>query len=247
MLRAHAHKLSWIAAFLRRSSIAKKTLCLLHSGEGSPPFRGSSKTHLPGKIALLKPFASIFLGQLNEGRPRQMERGSFTASCNWTQNNQFFRAKQFCNYLSRKAVCIITLLLLVFSLTGCRGKGWFYSDVKSDCARFNSALLSHCSPEAFNGIELQLLRGEFGILAFLNISSGSLNSPTAALEIEGIRYLYTAHVMQGGQRVLLPPEAADFIITSLLNGLNVKICLNGYMSEFFPENFARKYKCFSRQ
>ncbi len=73
--------------------------------------RGNCKTHLPGKIALLRPFASILLGRLNEGRPRQMERGSFAATCNWPQNHQFFRAKQFCNYLKRFLFCTCLFFL----------------------------------------------------------------------------------------------------------------------------------------
>ncbi len=92
--------------------------------------RANCKTHLPVKIALLRPFASILLGRPTRGRPRRMDCGSspvraqgrFTCSAlrrstgpsrdsaatrKWPQNHRFFRAKQFCN-------CLI-LLLVAFS------------------------------------------------------------------------------------------------------------------------------------
>ena len=136
-------------------------------------------------------------------------------------------------------------LIVSLLLAGCAQKGWIYTQVISDCPQFNSAQLRHIPHNAFSGIEVQFLKGEFGILCFLSVYSRQILSNHVVLMIEGTQTEYTATLMQGEQRMLLPPEATENMIRALLSGNAVVIYLEGFSTELCPENFLRKYKKFN--
>jgi hypothetical protein len=129
----------------------------------------------------------------------------------------------------------------------CQQKGWIYREVISDFPQFDSAQLMHVPENKFNGIEVELLTGEFGTLGFLNVYCGQIPSGTLILQIGGCNYPYTGIVMEGGQRLLLPDAAIQTIIQSLLSGQTIRVCLEGFWTELCPENFSRRYCRFSRK
>lgn len=140
----------------------------------------------------------------------------------------------------------LSLLLSFVFLTGCTQKGWIYKQVVSECPQFNSAQLTHVPESNFSGIEVQFLTGAFGTLGFLNIYANQILSNEVTLQIEEARYFYTALVMKGCMRLLLPNEATQAMIEALLAGQIVTVQLDGFCTQLRPENFSKKYKRFSK-
>ncbi|MFZ0566054.1 MAG: hypothetical protein WAM28_07710 [Chlamydiales bacterium] len=104
----------------------------------------------------------------------------------------------------------------------------------------------------FTGIELQFLRGQFGLQGYLNIysrciplSDPSSNAAVFAIQINNQRYRYQGFCMEGEQRLLLPRQATDQIIEALLACQTVAIYLEGFSAEISPYKFQKLYKQFS--
>jgi hypothetical protein len=121
----------------------------------------------------------------------------------------------------------LILLFCIFFLAGCQQKGWIYRKVVSDSPQFNSAQWKHVTEHAFNGIEVQFLKGDFGTLGFLNVYSRRIPSGALIIQIESASYPFTGIVMEGGQRLLLPDEATETILQALRSGQKVWIYLDG--------------------
>jgi len=128
--------------------------------------------------------------------------------------------------------------LLVVS---CQPKGWVVCNTLSDYPQFNSAQMLHTPDNSFNGIEIQLLRGSFGIVGYLNVCSMCIPSNTVIFYIAGTQYQFTGVVLEGGQRLLLPSEATEKLIQALLSRCTVDIYLEGFQTKVLPYNFAVKY------
>ncbi len=128
-----------------------------------------------------------------------------------------------------------TLLLLLFSACSPQN-AWIHRKVCSDCARFNSTQLIYCSQSSYSGIEVQFLKGEFGIIGSLNVYAYSIQTPTLLFRIEDETYSFEGIVMEGGQKLQLPPEATDLLIQALLDGHKVQI----FMGQFYTELEANK-------
>ncbi len=141
---------------------------------------------------------------------------------------------------------------LLFLLPSCScGPCWVYREVDTSCPSNNSAFLSYPVLNGFNGIEVQLLRGDFGTLAYLNIPCREIpplpDAPRYAnvlLIIEEDYYSFQAIRMEGGQRLLLPDEATDLLIHALLNCVSVVIALPSHYAEICPMRFESLYRKF---
>jgi len=93
---------------------------------------------------------------------------------------------------------------------------------------------------------LEIVKGYSGVRMYLNIYCLSfpqeLDNPFKTLVTisnDSDSYDVLADRFEGGQRLLLPPEAADNIIYRLLNNQSLTISVGRYCSEIIPEGFAK--------
>jgi len=123
--------------------------------------------------------------------------------------------------------------------------------VHSDSKAFCSTKLSYYSGDPIYGIDLELLNTEEHLNIYLNVHSIPLRPKKAdqkyipvKMEIEGKTFQYSAYRLSGGQRFLLPPEAAQTVIDALKNNKEVSITLVEYRTVFKPEDFSHKFEKF---
>lgn len=102
--------------------------------------------------------------------------------------------------------------------------------------------------ESARGVELELDAGSSGLRMYVNVFSIEVpalpDSPTLAkvsLKICDEEYLYLAHILQGGQRLLLPDEARDTIIEALVDGFPITLSTGRYCSAIPAANFQALY------
>lgn len=147
----------------------------------------------------------------------------------------------------------VFVLLYVIFLSSCvKNQEWTYQDVKSSRPEFKSFHLDY-SIASINGIGVELLRGDFGVIGYLSVNSNQIQStpddPSKAevvFQVENDQLLYRATKMLGGQRVKLSQEAVDKLLTLLGEGKNVNIYLKGYSAKITPNKFSKQFKKFSR-
>lgn len=134
-------------------------------------------------------------------------------------------------------------------LTGCsRSDSWKVSHIQSGSKQFSSSRLSYRSPDPVNGVDVQFLSLDESCHLYLHVHSHPIKpymgDPKKALvqvKTEDKTTSYFAIRHQGGQRLLLPDEAKDYIVEKLKSGQFVTISTSGYSSTLTPESFDKKY------
>lgn len=139
----------------------------------------------------------------------------------------------------------------IFFLSSCGTCGWEYREVVTDYIDYNSAQLTHLIQEEFSGIEVQFLKGEFGVITYLNVMCRTIppfnDHPSEALvvlEIDGEKTPIVATRMEGGQRVRLPDEMGWKMLDALDADQTVKVYLDGFGTELCNSGFKYNYKKF---
>lgn len=144
------------------------------------------------------------------------------------------------------------ILSLILLLTACTTpKKWTYSEVVSKTPQFSSTLLQYEPDDEQIGVGVELLKGSFGIVGYLNVQTCKIPSlpdePNASLvvfAIEDEKIPYKAERMEGGQKLRLPDAAIEKLICALQNSQSVTIYLDGYMSVLETSNFSKASKKF---
>lgn len=115
---------------------------------------------------------------------------------------------------------------------------------------YNSAVL-YLPTSSENNLEMELVRSASGTRLYINVFVLAVpyaDDPTKTpvqIEVEELMQTVYAERFEGGQRVLLPPDATAWILESLLNNQTVKIFVGRYHAEVIPTGFADLYKQFS--
>ena len=206
-------------------------------------YRGNSKTHLPVKITLLRPFAPILLTQPSlvrlGGWPRRMARGSLAATRKRPQNHRFFQAKQFC-------YC----LFIVVILGGCYASpAWHVTHQTGSQKEFDSARLSYPIRDKVNEVAVEMIYTKNSLRTYLAVLShlipphqGNEKEARVVIRTPSEQITGVAHRHAGGQRVTLPESLQQTVIDHLLEGNPVTIELVGYSTTLKPTDFKTFYQ-----
>jgi hypothetical protein len=140
-----------------------------------------------------------------------------------------------------------SLIFLLFAACSSH-KEWTYREVVSSNPEFNSCLLRYQTKNEIIGIGVELLKGSFGTLGYLNVCSRQIphlpetpNQSIVVFVIGDEKFPYKAERMEGGQKLLLPEDAKEKLIASLQDNKTVTIYLDGFMSTLEPSNFPKLY------
>jgi hypothetical protein len=139
---------------------------------------------------------------------------------------------------------------LFFFLYSCSkpGQSWNYQQTITPYPVYNSGKLSLYPQNDFRGLELEFIKGNSKMRMYLNIyclsfpqeqndSSKTLVTISTSNDTQEV----LAHRFEGGQRLLLPDEAASNIICKLLNNQIITIAVGRYSSDIIPQGFAKNY------
>lgn len=126
--------------------------------------------------------------------------------------------------LAQRAIFVLCLVLLTSCSTPCRQ--WILCEIGGEDPCFNSGRLILEPDSTICHLELELDRSQSGIRMYVNLLL--LQAPPlpedpqkTALSIlfeDGESLIVYPYLLTGGQRLLLPPDVADFLIATLLEG-----------------------------
>lgn len=137
--------------------------------------------------------------------------------------------------------------LLLVLLSACSTPShWSSNEIRSRTQEHDSTKLSYLSKDRAHGIDLEFLKTNQHLHIFLNVHSlpiPSNKNKTAHLKLESSGKISTceAHLLEGGQRLLLPEETASLLIESLKNQNDVTLTLPGYRTTVLAEDFSKKF------
>lgn len=180
-------------------------------------------------------------------RPRQTEKLAFRA------------ARKFSRLRCHKRPCIGQLfrlfgygsiLMLALALMGCSGiclnrpAEWLVEANTHGRPTDRSSRLFLPATDPCHGIELEIVSTFDGQRMFVNLVSFHLKEGVSyeiGVELEDHMRTYTANLFEGGQRLLLPCDAAQEIINCLLDGQYVCLHLGCRKREISSEGFLEKF------
>lgn len=146
--------------------------------------------------------------------------------------------------LLKQRVFLALCFLLFFS--GCAKKGpqWELERIQGDCPPQVYSKVFLIPSSTFNGIQVELVGVGSDQHLYLSVlclqispSSSSDSIVNVTITIEDQVYTVSAELLEGGQRVLLPEEAKDLIVCSLLNDQEVTIAMGRYRQTLISDNF----------
>lgn len=113
---------------------------------------------------------------------------------------------------------------------------------------FHSIRLFYDSQDPFCQVELELVQSASGLRMYIDtfarpLSFGNVYPITLTIEEEA--QMYTAELLEGGQRLLLPDAARDAIIDAMLNEQSVQMTVGPYQAAIQPAKFRGYFKMLS--
>lgn len=114
------------------------------------------------------------------------------------------------------------------------------------CNNFGRLFLIPIDP--YCGLELEISKVESGLRMYINVFSLEIkpetpkqNTVPVEVTISEETRTYKAFIYQGGQRLLLPSEARDWIADALIDCGIVSISVSRYHADIIPDGFAESY------
>jgi hypothetical protein len=147
---------------------------------------------------------------------------------------------------------VIYCALLLLWLCSCgKRDNWQVSYIQTGNRSYDSSKLTYFSADPVNGVDLEILKVEDQLRAYLHVHTQTipsyLGNPKEAfvtLYIEGQPFFGVAARHEGGQRVLLSPELQATLLEALQERKNVTIALEGFSTLILAENFKNHLKAF---
>jgi hypothetical protein len=144
--------------------------------------------------------------------------------------------------------CLCILALFLFNCAGnCRK--WFLEEEITACPQYNSGKLYLPAEEICRGLELEIVRSASGMRMYLNTFSLPFSPDNSNPNLSPFFItiacdepaLFLGELLEGGQRVLLPIEVSQQIVSALLDNQSVVIKAGRYQTEIVPTSFAKLY------
>lgn len=132
---------------------------------------------------------------------------------------------------------------LFFALVSCTSKQttWEVSETRTRHTAHQAFKLSHKPDNIFRGMELEFVRTASGLRSYLNVHSLKFAEDIAhtkkteiVLISNGNERHYLADRLEGGQRLLLTPEAQDFLLNQLAENHSVRVVSGRFDVEVSP-------------
>lgn len=142
------------------------------------------------------------------------------------------------------------MALFLFLLNACCpcGPGWEYDCSTAKNAHQSSGRIYLCAANAFNGLEIELVRTLCDLRMYINVFGLEIppdqDDPAVSkvyVSFKEHSYTFTAARFVGGQRLLIPESTRDEIIDYLNCDQPVFIRVGRYEADIYPEQFLAVY------
>lgn len=153
--------------------------------------------------------------------------------------------------LKNKGGIYAALFFLLFVTLSCNNtyRQWQAEHARTSCPVYASARLYLPVERQAGGIELELLQGSSGTHLYANVFSlplpygpSEFSTVKVNFAIEDCKFSAFCDVLQGGQRLLFPDDAASTIITALYSGQIVYLSVGRYAEVIVPLGFDKLYR-----
>jgi hypothetical protein len=132
---------------------------------------------------------------------------------------------------------------LFFSLAACqRESPWAVSQIQTGNKAFDSSRLSYFSKDKINGIDLEWIQTETELYCYLQVHSHAIQNPQVTLIIGDEKEQFSCPRHRGGQRLLLPEELKQKILSALEAGSSLTLTVDDYRVTLEPTDFRRSFK-----
>jgi hypothetical protein len=150
------------------------------------------------------------------------------------------------NYNKRKrALCALFLFLSLFSCSSC--PRWRLDEVSPCNPCFRSARIYFDNHDPFCRLEIEMVNSPSGMRLYVNTYSRPLPKQiSVTMMTVDDSGEFPAEVLEGGQRLLLPDPARDFLISHLLSGQCVELTVGSYQTTVPPSQFAKVFSTASK-
>jgi len=147
-----------------------------------------------------------------------------------------------------KGVLAALFLILLSSCSSCC-QVWHFENTLGTLPTYNSSRIYLCPGCETNGLELELVRTTCGLNLYINVFGlevpADCNDPeTTQVYVSFREYSYTfpAFRFVGGQRLLIPADARDEIISWLMAGQSVYLRVGRYDGDIMPDKFGQVFE-----
>lgn len=142
----------------------------------------------------------------------------------------------------RKGWVITLFFFFVSCSTPCHQ--WYLEETITSCPCYNSAILVLPVQNKFKELEIEIVRGPYDTKMYLNafslpfpLDSEDPDKTQILLAIDGKTETIVADRLLGGQRLWIPTDVSEQIISALLNDQVVHIGIGRYQTDIIQENF----------
>lgn len=141
-----------------------------------------------------------------------------------------------------------TLFLILLASCSHNCQQWKLATIKAShpCSTYTKARLA--PSDLFNGMEAELLCNGNDETLFFNVhilcfppAKNPEGKIDVAVCIKGESFTFAAYRLEGGQRLMLPDEAKQIIVASLLEGFPVYVSVGRYEAKLVCNNFQKVY------
>lgn len=151
--------------------------------------------------------------------------------------------------LSQRAFFALCLIFL-FACTTTTCRQWEIQEIITKTPSFNGGRLILGPNSDYSYLELELIRNRSGIRFYINIlflQAPPLQSDSTRTSME-IRFeeqepwMIYPFLLEGGQRLLIPGDCADFLIQALINNHSFVMQIGRNQINVVPDNFFIAYE-----
>jgi hypothetical protein len=143
----------------------------------------------------------------------------------------------------------ILFLLLCFTSCNKTCHQWKEEETLTTCFCYNSGKIFLRPPARQGSIELELTRGTYGLRLYVNIFSLEAQpeecDPTKTMVIFDVgddSITIFGDLLEGGQRILLPPNATQWVINLLNSDQEFVVHVGRYSSTIISTGFTEAYQ-----
>ncbi|MBS4166629.1 Uncharacterized protein NEOC65_001721 [Neochlamydia sp. AcF65] len=158
---------------------------------------------------------------------------------------------QPCKKITKKGAHLALFLLVILSSCSTSMRQWKLKCNKASYRKFTGSRLYLPAENALSEVEVEIIKTSREQLIYLNAKglefqterkdlAGHATLPVA-IHVDEQEHYYSAFLLQGNQRILLPENACSLIISSLLDHKKVTIVVSNRSTLLTHEHFTAHY------
>ena len=141
------------------------------------------------------------------------------------------------------------VFFIICSCSPLSSKSWTFQQLDTGYPRFNGGRIFYQNHDALSGMELTIMRGNYGYKAYLDVFTRLLPEDSSGvlpvlIKQENQKLYFEAVIMQGRQRLSLSNECTEYILQALSEGhpLTLSLPNTPFVHTLRVANFSKVYK-----